>query len=127
MLRIGLIFTLATGCATTEKKPEPQGAAPERAWTHYTLTVGAPEPATMKLPALIPIWINWHKGEKTVATTLGYRGWDFNGDNTIDMLEIVGPEGAAVARMYDFDFDGKIDEPEQSAKNLQDFPVRPKE
>jgi hypothetical protein len=39
----------------------------------------------------------------------GFRGWDFDGDNRFDLLEVLKPDGSVQMRAYDLDGDGVVD------------------
>ena len=124
-LLVALISTLAPGCATTEKTaPTQTTKVDDGGWNGYTFTNEPTVQGDMKLPAMIPISINWQKDGQTLETTRGYRGWDINLDGTIDMLEIINGDGQTIARAYDFNFDGEIDFPDASEPKV-DVPVNP--
>lgn len=91
-------------CATT---PEETGTG--RTKTHYVLKVGDEVPFPQPLPTLTKIKVDWHYSDGSMATVDGYRGWDFNGDDRFDMVEVLAEDGGVQKRVFDFDGDGRID------------------
>ena len=86
--------------------------------THFSLLKGDAVKFSSELPTYYPIWVVWYRGEVEISRTLGYRGWDFNDDGRIDMVEVLasGDNPEVTARAYDFHFDGAIDVSEQYGK-----------
>jgi len=100
-----LVCTFSVACATTEKTGSTGPQTP--AWTHYTLKFGDPLPGALKMPTQVPIWVNWFNGETQVGRALAYRGWDFNGDGTFEMVECLSGTLKVESRVYAFGFDGR--------------------
>jgi hypothetical protein len=101
----GIILSILAGaCATTEKtvaeKPKP---------THFTLKMQKEEVGDKLVPTGYPIHVDWYEGEQLMVSEPAFRGWDFNGDGRIEMLEQVDTATNNVKLFYDFDFDGRID------------------
>jgi hypothetical protein len=86
--------------------------------THFSLIKGDAVTASNELPVYYPIWVVWYRGEVEVSRELGYRGWDFNSDGRIDLVEMLtkGESPAVTARVYDFNFDGTVDLHEEYAQ-----------
>lgn len=61
------------------------------------------------LPAYQPIFVEWQYQDKTSKSVLSYKGWDFDNDRQIDMLEILEMDGSRQAMAFDFNGDGRID------------------
>ncbi|MGE0172896.1 MAG: hypothetical protein AB7T49_08930 [Oligoflexales bacterium] len=87
-------------------------AAGQKEETYLTVgnTVNNPEP----LPNMTEIWLV-QGADTEVSRTLAYRGWDYNHDGRIDMLEKTSSTGEVTDRFFDYDFDGKIDGEAESA------------
>lgn len=92
------------GCATTGGDG---GDRPTK--THYVLKVGDQVPFNQLLPNLTKIKVDWHYSDGSVQTVDGYRGWDFDGDERLDMVEVLAEDGGVQKRVFDFDGDGRID------------------
>lgn len=95
---------LAAGCATTT--PDEMTGATK---THYTLKLGEMIPNHAPLPARTNIQVTWHYSNGASESLDGYRGWDFDGDQRFEMVEVMGADGKVQTRVYDFDGDGRID------------------
>ena len=96
------------GCAakfSPKKTPQEQVVTK----THYDIRKESPLIQPLPLPSLIPIWVDWHFSDNTSESNLMFRGWDFDGDEKIDMLEILNEKGNVVAVAFDFTNDGNID------------------
>lgn len=102
-----IISILGASCASTEKTLSPDGKPLP---THFTLESGAVEKKADPLPDYIPIFVNSFAGEQLLSRHLGYKGWDFNKDGVIDMLEVLDANGQVVRRAYDWNRDGTVDE-----------------
>ncbi len=102
-----LISILGVACASTEKTQGPDGKLLP---THFTLESGAVEKKADPLPDYIPIFVNSYAGETLLERHLGYKGWDFNKDGVIDMLEVLDAKGQVLRRAYDWNRDGQVDE-----------------
>jgi hypothetical protein len=73
------------------------------------------------LPDKQDIYTTWHYSDATSKRVLSYRGWDFNKDGRIDMLEVLALDGTPEAMAFDFDGDGKIDMLKKRKKNEFDI------
>ena len=102
-----IISILGASCASTEKTLSPDGKPLP---THFTLESGPVEKKADPLPDYIPIFVQSYAGEKLISRHLGYKGWDFNKDGVIDMLEVLDTQGAVLRRAFDWDRDGTVDE-----------------
>ena len=96
--------SLVTGCATSGA--DESGAITK---THYTLKLGEVIPSHPPLPSRTNIQVTWHLSNGGTEDVLGYRGWDFNGDQRFEMVEVLEVDGKVQARVFDFDGDGRID------------------
>ena len=76
---------------------------------YYLLEKGEIVSNKHPLPDLIPFIQKVFEKDKQVGEYLRFRGWDFNKDGVIDMLEELNSEGSVVKRDYDFNSDGKSD------------------
>lgn len=97
------ICSLVCGCQTTKKASE------EAEKIQFVIEKGAIEPNTGAIPQYIPVYVKTMKGQEVVDKKLGYRGWDFNKDGRIDMLEILDDKGLVSTTAFDFDLDGTVD------------------
>jgi len=102
-----IISILGTSCASTEKTLGPDGKPLP---THFTLESGPAEKKANPLPDYIPIYVRSYAGDQLLGRQLGYKGWDFNKDGVIDMLEILDAKGQVLRRAYDWNRDGQVDE-----------------
>ena len=91
------------GCASTES-PKPKNIE-----THFILKKAKMKDYPAPLPKYIPIMVDRYQGEASLNKVLRYRGWDFNRDKGFDLLEVLDEKAQVQVRVYDFDFDGKID------------------
>ncbi len=95
---------LPVGCVTD--KPEgPEGA--QR--THYTLKEGNRTKYPKPLPDRTDIAIEWHYSNGATSTADGFRGWDLDGDDRYEMVEVLNDDGSTQSYVYDFDGDGRVD------------------
>lgn len=95
---------LPLGCVTD--KPEgPEGA--ER--THYTLKEGKKTKYPKPLPDRTDIEIEWYYANGASTTADGFRGWDVDGDDRYEMVEVLNADGSTQSFVYDFDGDGRVD------------------
>lgn len=101
------ILGLAGGCQTPGKDPAPQQEKAQP--THYTLEFGPEEHETPALPVKRKIWVQWHKGAAEGRRVEGFRGYDFNDDGRLDMVEVLSETGEVQTRLFDFDGDGRVD------------------
>ena len=104
LLLHSLLFSLVyccVSCATLSLKP------PER--LYYTLRLGEKIKNIKPYPDMIPIYVDWHMSDGNVKSHLGFRGWDFNHQGSISMLEVLSEEGTVVSTVFDFNTDGTID------------------
>lgn len=100
------LFSLTIGCSLLRFSSAPQ--EPVRLVTKK----GTPTQVSADLPIYIPIWVEEHQGEKLLSSRLGFKGWDMDHNGTIDMLEVLDSKGQVSKTLYDFDFDGKVDDSE---------------
>jgi hypothetical protein len=77
--------------------------------THYTLKLGKKTAYHPPLPTRTDIEVTWHYSNGATETLSGYRGWDFDGDDRFEMIEVLAKDGAVQSRVYDFDGAGEID------------------
>jgi hypothetical protein len=98
---LGLAY--ANSCATTEEKQKPPGR------THYTLQPAAKVPGVWPMGSQTPIQVRWHLSDGQMELEPGFRGWDFDGDNRFDLLEVLKSDGSVQMRAYDLDGDGVVD------------------
>jgi hypothetical protein len=106
MRHILILVALALPAACVTDKPEgPEGA--ER--THYTLKEGQKIKYPKPLPDRTDIAVEWHYSNGATTTSDGFRGWDLNGDDRYEMVEVLNDDGTTRAYVYDFDGDGKVD------------------
>jgi hypothetical protein len=103
-----IICILGASCASTEKKT--LGLDEKLLPTHFTLESGPAEKKANPLPDYIPIYVRSYAGDQLLERQLGYRGWDFNKDGVIDMLEVLDAKGQVLRRAYDWNRDGQVDE-----------------
>jgi hypothetical protein len=98
------VLLLAVGCVTAE----PEG--PETAErTHYTLKEGKKVKNPKPLPDQTDIEVVWHYSNGATTTVDGFRGWDLDGDERYDMVEVLNEDGTTQSYVYDFDGDGRVD------------------
>ncbi|SMF79418.1 hypothetical protein [Pseudobacteriovorax antillogorgiicola] len=90
-------------------QPAPGGEALAKFEGYYILEKGETTAFKHPLPNYIPFFQVTMLEDKVLDRYLRYRGWDFNKDGFIDMLEELGPSGKTQSRKFDFNFDGKID------------------
>ena len=111
----GILLSILTYSCVTPPEP-PKEEPVER--THFSLLKGDVEKYSSELPSYYPIWVVWYRGEVEVSRELGFRGWDFNDDGRIDLVEVMSKSEPAevTARAYDFHFDGAIDVSEEYGK-----------
>lgn len=101
-----IVGNLLISCMTLEaEKPEEDDLEP----THYTLRLGEPVINQNPLPTYTPIMVDWHYKNGAIKSNIGFKGWDFNKDGRLDMVEVVGNDGSIEKYVFDFDFDGEID------------------
>ena len=116
------VFSLAAGCATTEKKTTQNprhieslaarsltGELSKAEPTHYLVTVGKTKVNPDPLPNYVPFWLLQYRGEILVKRYLQFKGWDYNKDGIIDHLTELSDKGEPKASYFDFNFDGVID------------------
>ncbi len=77
------------------------------------------EPGSEAYPGLVRFYLKQQLQDGGMDKRLVFRGWDFNSDERIDMLEVLGPDGKAKAVLYDFNFDGLVDHTEILARELE--------
>ncbi|MDB2447133.1 hypothetical protein N9W79_00755 [bacterium] len=65
------------------------------------------------LPSYQPIYSIWTKGGQELQRSLAYHGWDLNLDGQLDMFEGLDLDGEIYIKLFDFNFDGKIDHVEK--------------
>lgn len=70
------------------------------------------------LPNYYPFKITWHYSDGSRKEQLGFRGWDINKDNHLDMLEVLDEAENTEIYAYDFDADGRIDYVRKRAREL---------
>lgn len=97
-------LALAAGCVTD--KPESTEGATR---THYTLKEGKKTKYPKPLPDRTDIGIEWHYSNGASQDAPGFRGWDMNGDERDEMVEVLNDDGTTKAYVFDFDGDGKVD------------------
>jgi len=61
------------------------------------------------MPNYRPVYIIVKKEGQPDSKLLACHSWDLNHDRAVDMVEALNGEGKVTMRLYDFDFDGKID------------------
>jgi len=70
-------------------------------WVHYEVPS----------PSYQPIFAIWSSPEgEVLQKSHAYHGWDINLDGALDMFESLDLDGVVHARLYDYNFDGVIDE-----------------
>ncbi len=106
---ITLAMLALAGCvADGEKKVQPK-LIEEPELPSYSYKMGAPRLEKDPLPNLQPVYITNNLPSETAEPQLGYRGWDFDKNGRIDMLEIIDLNGNQVSSVFDFNGDGKLD------------------
>lgn len=100
----GALLLSPLGCVTGE--PEgPEGAVR----THYTLKEGQKTKYPKPLPDRTDIEVQWHYSNGATTNSDGFRGWDLDGDDRYEMVEVLNEDGTTQSYVYDFDGDGSVD------------------
>lgn len=100
-----LISILGTACRTTEKSDQAHTALSSSSQSKaefYQLSKGATVANPELLPNYIPFYLKEVGESGVIRAYLKYRGWDFDKDGVIDMLEELSPEGDTLSRTFDF-------------------------
>ena len=61
------------------------------------------------MPNYRPVYALMKREGQPDVEELAYHAWDVNHDGEVDMVEAVNPAGKVTMRLFDFNFDGKID------------------
>lgn len=122
MLRLVIVTLTAAlgGCAVTQTEEAPKVPL-EPTKMGFELDQGALEANAEPLPDKQNIHAIWHYTDGKSQRVLAYRGWDFNKDGRIDMLEVLALDGTPEAMAFDFDGDGTIDMLKKREKNEFDI------
>lgn len=126
LIRIFLIAVVikafVMGCTPTSGPIEPVDSNPLPVHElGFELEEGGIENYAEPLPNKQNIHVTWHYSDGTSKRVLAYRGWDFNKDGRIDMLEVLALDGTPEAIAFDFDGDGVIDMLKKREKNEFDI------
>ena len=100
---------LLSGCASELNQPNqtslisknPQEITPSK--EQGDINYNYPRP----LPKLI--FIKEEEEDPRLGDQALHRGWDINGDQRVDLLEVLSRSGERNVVVYDFDFDGEVD------------------
>lgn len=104
---LGIIISiLGFGCVSTEKAQQPDLKLIQ---THFILEPGPVETQAGRLPDYFPIYAKIFAGEQVLDRKLVFRGWDFDKDGAIDMVEVLDKQGQVLRQAYDWNHDGQID------------------
>ncbi len=113
-----LISILGIACTTTEKVGEArESSSPELESKDldskssdqvlfYQLTRGEKIENPELLPDYIPFYLKVVGSKGVKEEYLKYRGWDFDKDDIIDMLEELSPDGERLGEVFDFENSG---------------------
>ncbi len=104
-----LITGLLTAGCSLDEKPKAKEAIDPNQPTHYTISVGPTQGYQDPLPNYVPIFVDWHLAGGGLKQTLAYRGWDFDKDGRLDMVEVLNKDQTKAAFVFDFDRDGHVD------------------
>lgn len=77
--------------------------------THYTLEAAPAREHESPLPDETRIFVDWHYTAGESRRSEAFRGWDFDGDQRFEMVEVLNTDGSVQSRLFDFDGDGRID------------------
>lgn len=61
------------------------------------------------MPNYRPVYVTLKIEGQPDSRILAYHSWDLNHDQIVDMVEALNADGQVTMRLFDFDFDGKID------------------
>jgi hypothetical protein len=100
-----LVAGLASACVTTGD--DEANGPPKR--VYYVLKRGKTHPHARPLPDATDIVVEWHYSDGSTTRTVGFRGWDVDGDGRFEMVDVLDPQAHVVKRVFDFDGDGRID------------------
>lgn len=103
---LALLVALASPAGCVTDKPESTEGATR---THYTLKEGKKTKYAKPLPDRTDIGVEWHYSNGATKDGAGFRGWDVDGDDRYDMVEVLNDDGSTKSYVYDFDGDGQVD------------------
>ena len=116
----GLGLLVLLGACATEKKEVPPSPM-EVTEQGFVLEQAPMKPYAEPLPDKQDVFVTWHYTDGSTKRVLAYRGWDFNKDGRVDMLEVMALDGTSEAMAFDFNGDGKIDMLKKREKNEFDI------
>jgi len=109
---ISILIVIGIGmvaCVSNDEKPTQVSdiSAPEQ--LSYRYEVGESRIEEDPLPNLQPVYVMKSQVSELTRKRIGYKGWDFDKDGQLDMLQVLNLKGRQVATAFDFNGDGEID------------------